>query len=114
MGLFTSLIHRDRGDIRMPGCDATFLDSSLTSSPNFGASENFLLDHYLRLPDTVGLEVYNWNPTKPTQKIVHFSSYLVGFFLSSTLQGTFPYPTKREKEKHRLNSDLEGDMLVSR
>ena len=30
-----------------------------------------------------------------------------------TLQGTSPYPTKREAGKHRLKNDLEGAMLVS-
>ena len=31
-----------------------------------------------------------------------------------TLQGTSPYPTKREKENQRLKSALEWDMLVPR
>ena len=31
----------------------------------------------------------------------------------TTLQGTDTYPTKREKENHRLKMPILGDMLVS-
>ena len=102
MGLFTSVIHRDRGDRRVPGYDVTLLDSSVTSSPNFGASENVLLDHYLRLPETVGLEVIGTQQNLP-KRLFTLAAIWLGFFYHLPSRVLFPYPTKLEKEKHRLN-----------